>query len=158
MRRVDHAYLIKQIRQVRQRVGQDVVTFRVSRRPREMHCGNARLCVCLSVCLSAAARPHYCTDPDVTWGNGRGCPQLCTIGRICNRCTGCVAMTTLWECVAEPSGNPPARPTARRTHAAHAHYACRRRLPSPAIKLTRLLRAPFHFVHTAGCCNANAKC
>jgi len=73
MRRVDRAYLIEQIRQVRQRVGQDVVTFRVSRRPREMHCGNARLCVCLSVCLSAAARPHYCTDPDVTWESGRGC-------------------------------------------------------------------------------------
>jgi len=29
--------------------------------------------VCVSICLSAAARPHYCTDPDVTWGNGRGC-------------------------------------------------------------------------------------
>ena len=29
--------------------------------------------VCLSVCLSAAACPHYCTDPDVTWGSGRGC-------------------------------------------------------------------------------------
>jgi len=28
------------------------------------------------------------------------------------------------------------------------HYACRQRLPSPAIKSTRLLRAPFHFVHT----------
>ena len=36
------------------------------------------------------------------------------------------------------------------THAAHAHYACRRRLPLPAIKSTRLLRAPFHFVHTVG--------
>ena len=24
--------------------------------------------VCVSVCLSAAARLHYCTDPDVTWG------------------------------------------------------------------------------------------
>jgi len=24
--------------------------------------------VCVSVCLSAAVRPHYCTDPDVTWG------------------------------------------------------------------------------------------
>ena len=29
--------------------------------------------MCLSVCLSAAACPHYCTDPDVTWGNGMGC-------------------------------------------------------------------------------------
>jgi len=25
------------------------------------------------VCLSLATFPHYCTDPDVTWGNGRGC-------------------------------------------------------------------------------------
>jgi len=28
----------------------------------------------LSVCLSTAACLHYCMDPDVTWGNGRGCP------------------------------------------------------------------------------------
>ena len=57
-----------------------LVTFRVSRRPREMYCGHARLCVCLAVCLSlclsAAACPHYCTDPDVTWGSGRGCPLV----------------------------------------------------------------------------------
>ena len=35
-----------------------------------------RASVCLSVCLcvslSAAACSHYCTDPDVTWGSGRG--------------------------------------------------------------------------------------
>jgi len=30
----------------------------------------------VSVCLSAAACPHYCTDPDVTWGSGRGCPLV----------------------------------------------------------------------------------
>ena len=45
-----------------------------------MYCGHARLCVCLSVCLSmcllAAVRPHYCTDPDITWGSGRGCPLV----------------------------------------------------------------------------------
>jgi len=29
--------------------------------------------VCVSVCLSLAAFPHYCTDLDVTCGNGRGC-------------------------------------------------------------------------------------
>ena len=34
------------------------------------------VCVCLSVCLSAAVRPQYCTDPDVTWGRGRGCPLV----------------------------------------------------------------------------------
>jgi len=48
------------------------ITFRMSRRRREMYCGHARLCVC----LSAAACPHYCTDPDVTWGNSRGCPLV----------------------------------------------------------------------------------
>jgi len=26
--------------------------------------------------MSAAACLHYCTDPDVTWGNGRGCPLV----------------------------------------------------------------------------------
>ena len=30
--------------------------------------------MCLSVCLSAVVRPRYCTDPDVTWQHGRGCP------------------------------------------------------------------------------------
>jgi len=34
------------------------------------------MAVCVSVCLSLAAFPHYCTDPDVTWGNGRGCPVV----------------------------------------------------------------------------------
>jgi len=32
--------------------------------------------VCVSVCLSAAVRPHYCTDPGVTWGRGKGCPLV----------------------------------------------------------------------------------
>ena len=36
----------------------------MSRRPQEMYCGHA--------CLSAAACLHYCTEPDVTWGSGRG--------------------------------------------------------------------------------------
>ena len=34
---------------------QAVITFRVSRRRREMYSGHARLCVCLPVCLSL---PH----------------------------------------------------------------------------------------------------
>jgi len=49
-----------------------VITFCVTRRRRKMYCGYARLCVCVS--LSAAVCPHYCTDPDVTWGSGGGCP------------------------------------------------------------------------------------
>jgi len=38
-----------------------IITFRVSRRRREMLSG-------LCVCLSLAAFPHYCTDPGATWG------------------------------------------------------------------------------------------
>jgi len=57
-----------------------VITFRVSRRRREVYCGHVHLCVsvslCVSVCLSAAACSHYCMDPDVTWGIGRGCPLV----------------------------------------------------------------------------------
>jgi len=34
------------------------------------------MCVCVCVCLSLAAFPYYCTDPDVSWGNGRGCPLV----------------------------------------------------------------------------------
>ena len=39
-------------------------------------CLSVCVCVCLSIFLSAAIRPHYCTDPDVTWGRGRGCPLV----------------------------------------------------------------------------------
>ena len=51
-----------------------LITFCVSRRRHKMYCGHARLCV--SVCLSATARPQYCTDRDVTWGSGRRCPLV----------------------------------------------------------------------------------
>ena len=40
----------------------NIVTFHVSHRWRKMYCGDAHLCVCLSL----AAHPYYCTDPDVT--------------------------------------------------------------------------------------------
>ena len=49
-----------------------LITFCVSRRRCKMYCGHARLCVC----LSTAVCPHYCTDPDVTWRHGRGCPLV----------------------------------------------------------------------------------
>ena len=52
------------------------ITFCVTRRRRKMYCIHARLCVCVCVCLSAAVRPRYCTDLDVTWGRGRGCPLV----------------------------------------------------------------------------------
>jgi len=36
----------------------------------------SRASVCLCVCLSAAVRPHYCTDPDVTWGVVEAAPLV----------------------------------------------------------------------------------
>jgi len=51
-----------------------LITFCVSRRRRKMYCGHARLCVYVSV--RGRIRPHYCMDPDVTWGRGRGCPLV----------------------------------------------------------------------------------
>jgi len=39
---------------------------------------HACLSVCLSVCLSAAVYPHYCTDPDVSWG-WYGVPPSCAL-------------------------------------------------------------------------------
>jgi len=38
-----------------------------------MYVGHGHLCVC----LFHATLPHYCTDPDVSWGMvGRGCPLV----------------------------------------------------------------------------------
>jgi len=49
-----------------------IITFRVRSSRGEMYIGHGRLCVCLSL----AAFPHYCTDPDVTWENGRTYPLV----------------------------------------------------------------------------------
>jgi len=49
-----------------------IVIFRVSRRRRE-EWSRASCVVCD---LSAAACPQYCTDPDVIWRNGTGCPLV----------------------------------------------------------------------------------
>jgi len=36
--------------------------------------------LCLSVCLSLVAFPHYCVDPDVTWAWGMvGMPSSCAL-------------------------------------------------------------------------------
>ena len=87
--------------------GNLLATFCVSRTRRTMYCGHARMCVCvcvsvcLCVCLSAAVRPHYCTDPDVTWGTGRGCPlavhycaDLQSVHRL--RCYGNITRTLVY--------------------------------------------------------------
>jgi len=57
-----------------------------------MYIGHTRLCVCLSL----TACPHYCTDPDVTWGNGTGFPLVVHYWMDYQsvHCTGFVAVTT----------------------------------------------------------------
>jgi len=128
-------------------LNRNIVTFRVSRRPREMYCGHARLCVCVCVCLSAAACPHYCTDPDVTRESGKGCPLVLHYWADLQSVHGlrCCGITMEMQSPA----------VIRQAHL--TPHACRTRtlrmpakIPSPAITWTRLLRAPFHFVHTAG--------
>ena len=56
----------------------------------------------------------------------------------------------LWQHYGNAWQNPAVIHQAHRSHTAHAHYACQQRLPSPAIKSTCLVRALFHFVHSAG--------
>ena len=49
------------------------ITFRVSHRRREMYCGQARLCVCVSV----RGRMHTLLHgPGCNRGSGRGCPLV----------------------------------------------------------------------------------
>jgi len=48
--------------------------FRVRRSRGKMYIRHARLSVCLSVCRCMPTQ--YRTDPDVTCGNGRGCPLI----------------------------------------------------------------------------------
>jgi len=59
-----------------------LVTFRVSRRRREMYCGHARrVCVCLSVCLSVRGRmPTLLHGPRFSLGGGGGCPRCVLLG------------------------------------------------------------------------------
>jgi len=59
-----------------------LITFLVRHSRGEMYTSFGRLCVCLCVCLSVylalAAFPHYCMDPDVTWGMV-GVPCSCAL-------------------------------------------------------------------------------
>jgi len=89
------------------------------------------VCVCVCVCLYAATCLHYCTDPDVTWGSGRGCPLVVHYRAHLHLVHGLNRYGNTRNAWQSPVVI--ARPNAR-----CLHYACRRRLPSPAIKLMRM--------------------
>jgi len=57
-----------------------------------MYISHGHLCVC--VCLSLAAFPHCCKDPDITWGNGRACPLVVHYWVDLQSVHGFIAMTT----------------------------------------------------------------
>ena len=137
-----------------------VITFRVSRRRCEMYFGHARLCVCVSVCLSVCGRmPTLLHGPGCNLGSGRGCPLVVHYWADLQAVHGlrCYGNTrNAWQC-------PAAIRQAHRTP--HALRTCWRRLPSPAITSTRLLRSRRHLRRGRSissilreCCNANAKC
>jgi len=53
-----------------------IITFRVSRRRREMYNGHA-VCVCLYACLSVRGRiPPLLHGPGCNLGHGTGCPVV----------------------------------------------------------------------------------
>ena len=129
-----------------------LVTFRLSHRRCEMYSGHMPLSVCLCVCLSAAACLHYCTDLDVTWGIGRGCPLVVRCWSDLQLVHGlhCYGNTrNAWQSPAvichgqrHALRMPPKTPLT--SDKIDAHAAC------ATLSSTR----PFHFVYTVGCCNA----
>ena len=93
-----------------------VITFCVSRRRRKMYCGHARLCVCVSV---RGRMPTLLHGPRCNLGSGRGCPLVVHYWADLQSVHGMRCYGNIMECMAEPSGNPPAQrtPHALRTHA-----------------------------------------
>jgi len=80
--------------------------------------------VCVSACLSAAACPHYCTDPDVIWGSGRGCPLAVHCWADLQSVRGLRRYGNIMQmrCIAQrynPSG-PPHAARMPHTHTTHA--------------------------------------
>ena len=114
--------------------------------------------VCMCVCLSAAACLHYCMDPDVTWGSGRGCPlvvhywaDLQSVHRL--RCYG--NTRNAWQ-------SPVViRQAHRMPHALRMPVKAplaSDKIDAPAACATLSATRPFHFIHTVRCYNVNAKC
>jgi len=101
---------------------------------------------------------HYCTDPDVTWVSGRGCLLVVHYWADLQLVYGlrCYGNTrNAWQSPA----------VIRQAH--HTLHALRMpaktpltsdKIDAPAACTTLSAATQFHFAHTAGCYNANAKC
>jgi len=100
--------------------------------------------VCVSVCLSAAACPHYCTDPDVTWGSCRGCPVVVHYRADLQSVRGMRCYGNIMEMRGRAQGNPPDP-----AHAARTHTRTSDKIDAPAACASLSATKPFHFVHTA---------
>ena len=119
------------------------------------------VCVCLSVCLSSAACLQFCTDTDVTWKSGRGCPlvvhhwaDLQSLHKL--RCYG--NTRNAWR---SPAVIRQAHRTPQALRLPAKTPLASDKIDAPDACATLSATRPFHFVHTAavrGCCNANAKC
>jgi len=78
----------------------------------------SRTSVC--VCLFAAACLQYCTDSDVTWGSGRGCPLVVHYWADLKSVHGMRCYGNIME-MRGRAQRQSARPSTRRTHYAGTH-------------------------------------
>jgi len=121
-----------------------------------MYCDHARLCVCLSVCLSvcvcrsAAACLHYCTDPDVTWESGRGCPIVVHYWADFQSLHGlrCYGNTRIaWQ---SPAVIRQAHRTPHALRMPAKTSLASDKIDTSVACVTLSATTPLHFVHTAG--------
>jgi len=73
--------LMRSLRHSSSKIFSTVYVFTFDVRRTEAKCVVV-MAVCLSVCLSLAAFPQYCTDPDITWAMVRSALYLFAIGQI----------------------------------------------------------------------------
>ena len=128
-----------------------LVTFRVSRRRREMYCGHARLCECLCVCLSVRGRmPTLLHGHGCNLGSGRGCPLVVHYWADLQSVHGlrCYGNTrNAWQSSAvirQAHRTPHALRMPAKTPLASD------KIDAPAACATLSATRPFLFVHTAG--------
>jgi len=105
--------------------------------------------VCVFVCVSVRGRMSTLTEPDVTWGSGRGCPlvvhywmDLQSVHALhCYGNTRNAWQSTVVICEA--------RQTPHALHMPAKTPLTSDKIDAPAACVTLSATMPFHFVHTA---------